>query len=75
MPNSLLNVKVMGEVLGATLPSKLKFAPLANVDSTLTKVAGDTIVVGKYGYIGEAVKVAPGEQIPISDLRDRKSVV
>lgn len=68
MANNLLNVKVMGEVLGATLPAKLKFAPLAKVDSTLTKVAGDTIVVGKYGYIGEAVKVAPGEQIPISDL-------
>lgn len=68
MANSLLNVKVMGEVIGATLPAKLKFAPLAKVDNTLTKVAGDTIVVGKYGYIGEAVKVAPGEQIPISDL-------
>lgn len=68
MANSLLNVKVMGEVIGASLPAKLKFAPLAKVDTTLTKVAGDTIVVGKYGYIGEAVKVAPGEQIPISDL-------
>ena len=68
MANSLLNVKVMGEVIGATLPAKLKFAPLAKVNNTLTKVAGDTIVVGKYGYIGEAVIVEPGGEIPISDL-------
>lgn len=68
MANNLLNVKVMGEVIGATLPAKLKFAPLAKVNSTLTKVAGDTIVVGKYGYIGEAVIVEPGGEIPISDL-------
>ena len=40
MANNLLNVKVMGEVIGATLPAKLKFAPLAKVNSTLTKVAG-----------------------------------
>lgn len=68
MGNSLLNVKVMGEVIGASLPAKLKFAPLAKVNDTLSKVAGDTIVVGKYGYIGEAVIVKPGAEIPISDL-------
>ncbi|WP_346886448.1 N4-gp56 family major capsid protein [Clostridium sp. UBA4395] len=68
MANTLINNKVLGEVIGASLPNKLKFAPLAKVDTTLQGQAGDTITVEKYGYIGEAVKVAEGGQIPTSDL-------
>lgn len=68
MANTLINNEVLGEVLGAELPGKLKFAPIAKVDSTLVGVAGDTIKVEKYGYIGEAEDVAEGQPIPISDL-------
>lgn len=68
MANTLINNVVLGEVIGATLPNKLKFAPVAKVNNTLTQVAGDTIKVEKYGYIGEAVEVAEGAVIPISDL-------
>ena len=68
MANTLINNEVLGEVLGAELPAKLKFAPIAKVDTTLVGVAGDTIKVEKYGYIGEAVDVAEGQAIPLSDL-------
>lgn len=68
MANTLINNEVLGEVLGAELPGKLKFAPIAKVDTTLVGVAGDTIKVEKYGYIGEAEDVAEGQPIPISDL-------
>ncbi|WP_035290257.1 N4-gp56 family major capsid protein [Clostridium sp. KNHs214] len=68
MANTLINNVVLGEVIGATLPNKLKFAPVSKVNNTLTHVAGDTIKVEKYGYIGEAVDVAEGKEIPISDL-------
>lgn len=68
MANTLINNVVLGEVIGAELPGKLKFAPIANIDSTLIGVAGDTIKVEKYGYIGEAEDVAEGQPIPISDL-------
>lgn len=68
MANNLINVKVMGEVLGAELPAKLKFAPLAVVSTKLEGVAGDTIVRSKYAYIGEATQIAAGEPIPVSDL-------
>ena len=68
MANTLINNVVLGEVIGAELPGKLKFAPIAKVDTTLTGVAGDTIKVEKYGYIGEAGVVAEGQPIPVSDL-------
>lgn len=68
MANTLINDVVLGEVIGATLPNALKFAPIAVVNSTLTSVAGDTIKVEKYAYIGEAGTVAEGAEIPIKDL-------
>ncbi|MGG7146295.1 N4-gp56 family major capsid protein [Clostridium butyricum] len=68
MANTLINDKVLGQVIGAELPAKLKFSPVAVVDSTLTSVAGDTIKVEKYAYIGEAKDVAEGAEITISDL-------
>lgn len=68
MANTLINNVVLGEVIGAELPGKLKFAPVAKVDTKLQGVAGDTIKVEKYGYIGEAVEVAEGQPIPLADL-------
>lgn len=68
MPNTLINHKVLGDVIGAELPTKLKFAPVAKVGTKLKSVAGDTITVDKYAYIGEAVDVGEGQPIPISDL-------
>lgn len=68
MANTLINNKVLGDTIGAELPTKLKFAPVAEVGTKLTSVAGDTLVVEKYSYIGEAVDVAEGAAIPISDL-------
>ena len=68
MANTLINDKVLGQVIGAELPAKLKFAPVAIIDDTLTRVAGDTIKVEKYAYIGEAKDVAEGGVIALSDL-------
>lgn len=68
MANNLINNVVLGEVIGAELPAKLKFGGLAKVDNTLVGQAGDTIKVEKYAYIGEAEKVGEGQPIPIADL-------
>ena len=68
MANTLINNKVLGEVIGAKLPGILRFAPLAKVDTTLKGTPGDTIKVEKYAYIGEAENVAPGAAIPKADL-------
>ena len=68
MANTLINTKVMGEVLGAELPAKLKFAPLATVSTALLNVAGDTVSRSKYAYIGEATIIAEGAKIDVTDL-------
>lgn len=68
MPNTLINNVVLGQTLGAKLPNLLRFSAIADYDNTLVGVAGDTIKVDKYGYIGEAVDVAEGQPIPVSDL-------
>ena len=68
MANVLINNEVLGEVIGAELPAKLKFAKVAVVDNTLQGQAGDTIKVEKYGYIGEAQDFTMGQAIPVSDL-------
>lgn len=70
MANTLINTKVMGEVLGAELPAKLKFAPLATVSTALLNVAGDTVSRRKYAYIGEATIIAEGAKIDVTDLSD-----
>ncbi|MBQ6712501.1 MAG: N4-gp56 family major capsid protein [Selenomonadales bacterium] len=57
---NLVNPQVMADMINATLPAKIKFTPLAKVDSTLTARAGNTITVPKYAYIGEAEDVAEG---------------
>jgi N4-gp56 family major capsid protein len=58
--SSLINPQVMGDMISASLPKAIKFAPLAKIDTTLTGRAGNTITVPKFAYIGDAEDVAEG---------------
>lgn len=57
---NLINPQVMGDMISATLPKKIKFSRIAKIDNTLVGVPGDTITVPKYAYIGDAEDVAEG---------------
>lgn len=57
---NLVNPQVMADMISATLPKKIKFSPIAKIDSTLEGRAGNTITVPKYAYIGTAEDVAEG---------------
>lgn len=57
---NLVNPQVMADMISATLPKQIKFAPIAHIDTTLQGRAGDTITIPKYAYIGDAVDVAEG---------------
>ena len=61
--SNMVNPQVMADMISATLPKKIKFAPIANVDSTLSGRPGSTITVPKFMYIGDAEDVAEGVQM------------
>lgn len=64
----LINPQVMGDMVSAKLPKKIKFAPIARVDDTLVGQPGNTITLPKYGYIGDAVDLVEGAPIPTDKL-------
>lgn len=65
---NLVNPQVLADMISAELPNAIRFAPLAVVGRKLEGRAGNTITMPKYGYIGDAVDVAEGTDIPISQM-------
>lgn len=64
----LIDPEVMGDMVSARIPKKLRVAPFAKVDDTLVGVPGDTITVPAYGYIGDAADVAEGAEVAIEKM-------
>lgn len=52
--NNLINPEVMRDMIGAKIEALLKFTPYAKLDTTLKGVAGDTVTVPSWNYIGDA---------------------
>lgn len=59
----MINPQVMGDMISDKITKKLVVAPFAKVDESLVGVAGDTIVVPQYAYIGDAADVAEGSVV------------
>ena len=57
---NLFNPQVVADMIAAELPKKIKMEPFAVVDDTLQGVAGNTITIPKFAYVGEAEDVAEG---------------
>ena len=64
----LINPEVMADMVSAKADKAVRVLPYAKVDTTLQGQAGDTISLPKYGFIGEAVEVAEGEEIPVRQM-------
>lgn len=64
MLKNLINPEVMAGMINAKLEKKIRVLPYATVDTTLQGRAGDTVTIPKFAYIGDAVDVAEGEEIP-----------
>lgn len=58
--SDLINPQVMADMISAKITKKIVVAPFAKVDDTLSGVAGNSITVPKYSYIGDAEDVAEG---------------
>lgn len=64
----LINPEVMTDMISADLPKGIKFSAIAPIDTTLEKIAGDTVTFPRFKYIGDAKDVAEGEAIDYSQL-------
>ena len=71
----LINPEVLADMVSAELPNAIAFAPLAVVGTRLEGRAGNTLTMPKFGYIGDAVEVAEGEDIPISKMTTSETEV
>lgn len=65
---NLFDPQVVGEMIDRKLINRIKFTPLARVDTTLEGRPGSTITLPVYSYIGPAEDVEEGEAIPIAQL-------
>ena len=57
---NLINPQVMADIIDAKISKKIVVTPFAKIDTTLEGVAGNTISVPTYAYIGDAEDVAEG---------------
>ena len=64
----MINPEVMGDMISAKIEAMLKITPYAKVDTTLQGVPGDTKTVPKWGYIGDAVDVAEGAEVDLTEM-------
>lgn len=71
----LINPEVLADMISAELPNAIAFAPLAVVGTRLEGRAGNTLTMPKFGYIGDAVDVGEGEDIPISKMETSETEV
>lgn len=72
---NLFNPQVIGDMIDEKLINKIVFSPLAMVDYTLQGRAGDEVTLPYFNYIGDAVNVAEGADIPISQLTEQTKKV
>lgn len=73
--SSLFNPQVVADLIDTKLTDNMVFAPLARIDYTLQGRAGNTVTLPYYSYIGAAVSVSEGYDIPITKLTQTTSSV
>ena len=64
----MINPEVMGPMIDAKIEALAKITPYAKVDTTLQGVPGDTKTVPCWKYVGDAVDVAEGAEVELSQL-------
>lgn len=64
----LLDPQVVADYIDAKLINAIRLAPLAHIDTSLVGRPGDEVSLPQYQYVGSAVAVAEGTDIPIAKL-------
>ena len=68
MLKDLIKVDAYDAMVTAQVGKKIRFTPLADVDTTLVGQEGDTKHFPAYEYMGDAEEVPEGEAIPLDSL-------
>lgn len=66
--SSIIVPEVMADMIDAKIEAQLKITPYAKVDTSLTGVAGDTVKYPSWNYIGDAVDIAEGEEVGLTEM-------
>ena len=64
----LVNPQVMADIIEHKLVDAMKFAPLADIDTTLVGRPGDRITLPQFAYIGDAATLAEGQGLTPAQL-------
>lgn len=72
---NLIDPEVLADYVESKLIDNIKFSPMANINYDLEGRAGSTLTIPVYSYIGDAVDVAEGEDIPLGQLTSTTSEV
>lgn len=75
MPNILIDPQVISDTVSEAVKTRMKFRNIAVVNHELEGKPGSTLDLPKFGYIGDAVEIAKGEAIPLSDLTSEMTQV
>lgn len=66
--NAMVNPEVMSDMISAKIEALLKITPYAKVDTTLQGVAGNTVTVPSWNYVGDAEDVAEGVEVDLTEM-------
>ena len=64
----LIDPQVIADYIDTKLINAIRLSPLARIDNTLVGRPGDEVTLPAYTYVGDAVDVAEGADIPIAKL-------
>jgi len=71
----LFNPQAIADLIEPKLTNNMVFSPLALIDRTLEGRAGNTVTLPYYSYIGAAVSVSEGYDIPLTKLEQNTTPV
>jgi len=72
---NLIIPEVIADYVETKLIDNIRISPLARIDRTLQGNPGDEVTLPRYTYIGNALPVGEGEDIPISRLTQTSNKV
>ena len=72
---NLIIPEVIADYVETKLVDAIRLSPLARIDRTLQGNPGDEVTLPRYTYVGNALPVAEGEDIPISRLTQSQNKV